>query len=262
MPWNYNHLTTRFELCMECPAHTEPVYAYIDESERDNTHYFLGGIVASEAQVEKITADMNALILEFGKIFPQLRLETEFHGSEIMNPSKGSDWQGIPLRVKFAIFRRVFTSVKSADARVFVEGIHHAALFESANIKLSPRERAFSHLLERINAYGFPDNPVHIVADDHHSAETSRSNFSRYRVTGTYGYKPNKLQNIYEELAFVDSKTNRVLQAADMATYIFNRKVTVQESNPKAVKEKEKLWEIFGHSIYTPGQGIGRVWPA
>ena len=261
MPWNYNNSTKKFELCNDCPVNTERVYAYIDESERDKTHYFLGGVVASEPQIEKITGEMDDLLIEFGKQFPQLQPKTEFHGSEIMSPPKGSDWRNVPLRAKFAIFRRVFTSLHNADARVFVEGIHYSELFPSANAKLSPRERAFSHLLEKINNYGFPENPVHVVADDHHTAETSRSNFSHYRVTGTYGYKPNKLQNIHEELDFVDSKTNRVLQAADMATYIYNRKVTIQETNPRAAREKEKLWEIFQHSIYTPSQGGGRVWP-
>ncbi|QRZ61813.1 DUF3800 domain-containing protein [Rothia sp. ZJ932] len=239
----------------------EEIFAFIDESERDKTHYFMGAVIASASQVQQITAAMDSIMEEFSQRFSSLTPNTEFHGSEMMNGY--GPWKKVAIRAKLAMFRRVFTAIHEAGARVFVEGIHYAQLHPVANAHLSPRERAFSHLFEQINHYGTPDNLLQVIADEHHSAETSRSNFSRYRTEGTYGYKPNRLEGINPELRFVDSQNHRLLQASDMVTYIFNRLRTVVESDKRAGLEKRKLWDIFDHSrlIYSPSEGRGRIWP-
>ncbi|MGH1977255.1 DUF3800 domain-containing protein [Rothia sp. L_38] len=241
------------------PSPSQEIFAFIDESERANTHYFMGAIVASAQQIIEISDKMDSIMGEYSQVVPVLTPDTEFHGSEMMN-GKGV-WKDVPLRIKFAMFRKVFDAIYQSGARVFVEGIHHAALHPAANKQMSPRERAFSHLFEQINYYGYEQNQVHIIADEHHTATTSRSNFSRYRTQGTYGYKSNKLQGIDPDLEFIASTESRLLQAADMTTYIYNRLETIEESNPKAQKFKRDLWDTFNHSIYTPSRGRGRIWP-
>lgn len=248
------------EGCSNRPdSEPEEVFAFIDESERGKTHYFMGAIIASASQIQQITAAMDSIMEEFSQRFSSLTPDTEFHGSEMMNGH--GPWEKVGTRAKLAMFRKVFTAIHEAGARVFVEGIHHAQLHPVANARLSPRERAFSHLFEQINFYGTQDNLLQVIADEHHSAGTSRSNFSRYRMVGTYGYKPNHLMGIDPELRFVDSKGHRVLQASDMVTYIFNRLRTVEESDERAAREKRKLWNIFDHDPYFPSAGRGRIWP-
>lgn len=235
------------------------VLAFVDESQRDQTHYFMGAIVASASQAKEISTAMDSIMEEFAQRVPALSPETEFHASEMMNGY--GIWKKVPIRVKFAMFRKVFAAIQASGARVFVEGIHYAALYKKANETKSPRERAFSHLFEQINYYGIAEAPVQVIADEHHTAQTSRSNFSNYRVNGTYGYKPSKLLGISPNLRFMSSKDDRLLQAADMTTYIFNRLTTVKESDTRAQKFKADLWDTFEHDRYWPEAGRGRIWP-
>ncbi|MFW0155678.1 DUF3800 domain-containing protein [Rothia sp. P6271] len=235
------------------------IFAFIDESERAQTHYFMGAIVASAPQIKEIATAMDSIMEEFSQSIQMLTPQTEFHGSEMMNGH--GVWADVPLRIKIAMFHKVFKAIQVAGARVFVEGIHYAALNPVANKNLHPRERAFSHLFEQINYYGSPQKPLRVIADEHHTAETSRSNLSRYMDQGTYGYKPNRLTGINPNLIFSSSTDERMLQASDMATYIYNRLTTVQESNSKATQAKRDLWDIFDHNPYTPDVGRGRIWP-
>lgn len=172
-----------------------------------------------------------------------------------------NEWKGIHLRMKFDIFRSVFTAIQESGVRVFVEGINYSRLKASANVKKSPRERAESHLLEQINHYRTPRNRLKVYIDNHHTKENSRSNLAEYKNRGTYGYKPNQLQNLSDELYFIESKENRVLQAADMVTYIYNRLITIEERYEKAQKFKQELWASLKHDISKPASGRGRVWP-
>lgn len=250
-----SQITCNKQLGLDIPK----VFSFVDESERARSHYFMGALVASEPQVQTVTEAMDQLMDEFSQAFPSLSPGTEFHASEMMN-GKGA-WKKVSLRAKFSLFRRVFTIIRESGARVFVEGIHYAKLAPEANTNLTPRERAFSHLFEKINMYGSLDNQISIIADKHHDERTSRSNFSSYRLTGVYSNRANRLENINPHLSFVDSRESRLLQAADMVTYIYNRLMTKEESDDRAEKFKEELWEIFKHSADRPEEGGGRIWP-
>jgi hypothetical protein len=48
------------------------------------------------------------------------------------------------------------------------------------------------------------------------------------------------------------------LQAADLATYLYNRRKTVTESNPKAHEQKVLMWRKLGPAI---NRGRTRTWP-
>lgn len=232
--------------------------AFVDESERNENFYFLGALVCTPQQEEDIESALNAVIAKHSVTHSSIKPDTEFHAYELM---KGSgSWKRIPLRLRFGIYHEALRAIDASGACMHLEGIDIAAQAARGYPTLTPaRELAFSHLFERVNECAVKkQKQVRVIADDHHTKAISRSNFTRYQAWGTYGYKSSRLANIEAEVAFIDSKSSRVLQAADLVTYLYNRRKTVVESDPRAHDEKTLLWSDIRRTVNRGGQ---RIWP-
>ncbi|MBX3091598.1 MAG: DUF3800 domain-containing protein [Cryobacterium sp.] len=236
------------------------LYAYVDESERDEDFYFLGALVGTQEQFNGLTSALDAIVAKHAEAFPALA-NIELHASHMMRATD-EPWRSLPLRIRFAIYRDVVEAIRSSEVRIFVEGVDIGAQAARGYPVLTPaRELAFSHLFERINDCGREvDCAVKIIADEHHTAPISRSNFASYQIHGTYGYRSSTLANIDPQIDFISSATSRPLQASDHVTYIYNRLRTIVETNPKADSEKRKLWRTIEAQATWP-VGRARIWP-
>ena len=176
--------------------------------------------------------------------------------------SADEPWRSIPIGARFWLYSKALKVVAGSQANAFIEGINVSKLVARNYVRqFSPREVAFNYLLERIDMRGHGSNStIQLIADDHHTSEISASNFKNYQSIGTFGYKSSRLTNLISPIEFIDSKSDRVLQASDMVTYIFNRVHTVKESDPRAVAEKLKLWKII-EPMMNPPRGQNRIWP-
>lgn len=234
--------------------------AFVDESERDEDFYFLGALVCTPEQAEQITTELDAVVAKHAVTFPTLA-GVELHASDMMR-AHDEPWRSIPIRVRFAIYADILEVVRASGARIYIEGVDIKAQARRGYLYLTPaRELAFSHLFERINDCGMDAGcDVQVVADEHHTAEVSRSNFSRYQAVGTYGYRSSRLGNVSDDIQFVPSHTSRPLQASDHLTYIFNRLRTVTENDPRADKQKRQLWRTIEAQATWP-TGRARIWP-
>lgn len=242
---------------------TEPglLFAFIDESERDNSAYFLGALLFNAAQYESITKSLNLLMLQASRDWPQISPLEEFHGSSIMRASD-LPWRTIPLRVRFHLYSEALSIIQESGARSFVEGVNISKL-DKRNYPhtFPPREIAFNYLLERLDSCGSTLNQkIQLWADKHHTSEISASNFSKYQIIGTFGYRSSKLSQLINPISFIDSHTDRALQASDLVTYLYNRVHTIRENDPRAESEKMKLWKII-EPVMTPPHGRHRIWP-
>jgi len=236
------------------------LHAFVDESERDDTHYFLGALILDDSQVDGLRRSLDEMMAKHATSFTVLD-GAELHGSTMMR-AYDEPWRSVPLRVRFRIFEEVMKAVFDSGARVYVEGVDIRRQVARGYPTVTPaRELAFSHLFERINDCCHNGQPqVRVIADEHHTAEISRSNFNRYRMAGTYGYRSSRLPNIHPEIEFIESHTDRALQAADLVTYLYNRIWTVSESDMRAHRQKHKMWQIVDEAARWP-RGRARVWP-
>jgi hypothetical protein len=232
--------------------------AFVDESERDENYYFLGALVCTRDQELEIEDALDGVILKHSRTHPAIKPDTELHAYEMM-AGRGS-WKKIPLRLRFGIYHEALRAIEAVGSCMHLEGIDIGAQAARGYPNLTPaRELAFSHLFERVNdCAGRKSKRIEIIADDHHTKAVSRSNFTRYQAWGTYGYKSSKLINIHEVVDFIDSKSSRALQAADLITYLYNRKKTVKELDPRAEEEKTLLWADIRRTVNRGGQ---RIWP-
>lgn len=236
------------------------LYAFVDESERDDTYYFLGAVVVTSEQAEAVRSALDALVAKHAAVFPSLG-GVELHGSTMMRAAD-APWRSVPLRVRFRIFEEALEVVRDSGARVFIEGVDiRRQITRGYPDPIPARELAFSHLFERINDCCHTDEPqIRVVADQHHTAEISRSNFNRYRAAGTYGYRSSRLPHVHPQIDFIGSHTDRMLQAADLVTYVYNRVMTVHESDMRAHRRKHAIWQIIDEAARWP-RGRARIWP-
>jgi hypothetical protein len=235
------------------------LHAYVDESERDDTHYFLGALVVNDSQADYLTRELDALVIKHAGTVPALA-DVELHGSTMMR-AKEKPWRGVPLRLRFRILEEVLEHVDTCGARIYIEGIDIRRQHARYSRPTPARELAFSHLFERINECCTIHEPrIKVIADEHHTSDISRSNFSRYQSIGTYGYRSSNLPNIDSQIEFIPSHTSRVLQAADIITYLYNRLMTVPERDARAHQQKHRMWQIVQSGSSWP-QGRTRIWP-
>jgi len=232
--------------------------AYIDESERNEEYYFLGAGICDKSQQEYIEHQITALLTKHSATFPTLSASQELHGNEILAGRK--QWKKVPIRARFGIFTEALSIVEQSGICIHIEGIDITRLQERYRYPTPARELALSHLLERINECAFKRSrsSVTVYADEHHTKETSRSNFQKYQIFGTYGYKSSKLQQIKDNIEFIDSRSSRVMQGVDLVTYLHNRRTTIQERDERAERQKRKMWWIISPAVR---RGNMRTWP-
>lgn len=214
----------------------------------------------TDAQAEALRAALDRIVAKHAASFPALT-GVELHGSTMMRAAD-PPWRSVPLLIRFRIFEEVLQAVRDSGARVYIEGIDvRRQLARGYPTLMAARELAFSHILERLNDCCHPGEPeIKVLADDHHTAEISRSNFNRYRVAGTYGYRSSRLRHVHPRIEFIESHTDRLLQAADMVTYIYNRVMTVSETDMRAHRQKLAIWQIIDGAARWP-RGRARIWP-
>lgn len=201
---------------------------------------------------------MTALLAKHSRTFQTLNPLQELHGNEILAGRK--QWKKVPLRARFGIFTEALAVIEQSGMCIHLEGIDITRQHERYKYPTPARELALSHLLERINECAMRRNQslVTVYADEHHTQETSRSNFQRYRTLGTYGYKSSKLQQIKDNIEFIDSHSSRVMQGVDLITYLYNRRTTIQEKDERAERQKREMWRTIQPAVQ---RGNMRVWP-
>ncbi|WP_146341124.1 DUF3800 domain-containing protein [Nesterenkonia sp. NBAIMH1] len=236
------------------------LHAYIDESERDEDYYFLGAVIGYREQIFDMGEALKAVMRKHAKGIPQLKYTDELHGSDLISASE-KPWQGLMPRLRWAIMLDALVAIERSKVRIYIEGIdineHRARPYKT---HFPAREVALNYLLEKIQSCSKPHERVQVHADDHHTAEQSRSNFARYQREGTFGWKSTTLDCLMPDILFEDSKYELGLQAADLVTWLYNRRMTMEERNEDAAKWRAKFWKAIRPAM-SGDRGNHRVWP-
>ena len=99
------------------------------------------------------------------------------------------------------------------------------------------------HLLERVDecSTSLGDYAL-VIADEVDGQARHRADLSSYREVGTTGYRRRKLTRIVDTLHFAPSHTSRLVQAADVITFLYRRVFTHRETDERSRKAKIAMW--------------------
>lgn len=67
---------------------------------------------------------------------------------------------------------------------------------------------------------------------------------------GTIGYRQRKLTRIVDTLHFAPSHASRLVQAADMITFLYRRVFTHRDSDTRSRKAKIAMWNRLRPRVY------------
>jgi hypothetical protein len=116
-----------------------------------------------------------------------------------------------------------------------------------------PHERTLRQLLEHLELIAEERSQYMLVlADEVHSAERHRTNFRFYQDSDSGGEHQGRLGRVLDTLYFGPSRQSRMLQAADLLTFMRLRRAVGVESNPNAVRVNDAIWSQVASVIAEP----------
>ena len=125
------------------------------------------------------------------------------------------------------------------------------------------------HLLERVDecSTSLGDYAL-VIADEVDGQARHRADLSSYREVGTTGYRRRKLTRIVDTLHFAPSHTSRLVQAADVITFLYRRVFTHRETDERSRKAKIAMWNRLRPRVHhelcwfpsTKGDGQQHLW--
>lgn len=228
-------------------------FAYVDESNHGNWVSF-GAVVAEPEVVLSLTQSLNGVVDDafwrYG--VPD---DTELHGYEIFHGTDG--WKKVSARGRVRVYRAALEAIFDHDITFIVRWCRRDRLsaYQSGNTYRevwTPEETAFRFLLQRVNMLARSRRDLAmVIADMRDDREAERERFAHYQRIGTPGtYMSTKLPAILDTVHFVPSHRSRMIQAADMATFIHRRYNTIKETDPRG----EKVMEEFKALLTTSGR--------
>lgn len=180
-----------------------------------------------------------------------------FHGKD--------DWSALGARARVGLFDKVVDAIVGEDVYVVLRSVSESRLKdrqarENYPVQFPPEQVCFQHILQRVNRIaGIERTYALMIADERGDRERHRDRFSTYQTQGTPGvYMHTTLPNLLDTVHFAPSHHSRMLQAVDVLAFVYRRRQTVTESDPRAAAAMERLWSKITDSgrLYACGQ-----WP-
>lgn len=210
------------------------------ESYTDNWFAMAALLVDGPAAVA-LTGELDRVAAEASKAYG-LAAGVELHGHEIFHA--GGAWGGVPVRARVGVFDDVVEAVAAQDVRVIARAMDVVGQRDRYRCPDPPHSIVLQHLLERVDecVTGLGEYAL-VIADEVDGQAKHRADLSTYRDVGTTGYRQRKLTRIVDTLHFAPSHASRLVQAADVITFLYRRVFTHQETDNRSKKAKVAMWK-------------------
>lgn len=169
--------------------------------------------------------------------------KAELHGHALMHGKEDWALMGPKIRARIGVYDAAMKAMGDHDVHVILRGVNVAALKKRYVKPYPPHSVVLQHTLERIN--GLSATRGHralLIADELPDQDQYRDDLGAYQELGTPGYLPSQLTNIVDTIHFAPSRASRLLQAADLIAYMHRRIETHTETDPRAIKARERMW--------------------
>jgi hypothetical protein len=90
-----------------------------------------------------------------------------------------------------------------------------------------------------------------IVADEHHETQSMLlRDLVTYQDRATCGYLSRRIHRVVDTIHFVNSRTNPLVQGADLIAFLALRAKTTQEADPRAARATTALQSILQPRVH------------
>ena len=219
---------------------------YIDESETYNLekpdYFILAGVSVFERQTYWLSKELDEIAAQFHPDNPN---NIELHGSPMFGGSKV--WRGFPKEQRVQAIKDVLNVLAKSHSsnRIF------ASIVEKGSVDIHPISYAFQQLATRFDYYlgrvgHTRETPQRgMILFDKSSHETTIQSASN--IYRNEGHQWGKLKYLAEVPAFIDSKSSRLIQLADIVAFAINR---------KWARDDEQFYKIIQNRFDSEGDKI------
>lgn len=213
---------------------------YVDESFTARW-YWIGALIVPEREAIPLSDSLDEVMTKASHVHG-VDQNDELHGYDLFHARR--QWRGVPPRARINVYASALKSIGRHDVKIIVRGVDRDGLRARYGDQKSAHEVVLSHLLERVDGFStMCDEFALVIADEIDNQAGHRSDLRRYRVNGTGGYRSRRLTRIVDTLHFAPSHASRLVQAADLVTFLFHRMTSGIDTNPQAKAANEVLWK-------------------
>lgn len=226
--------------------------AYFDES-HDKAEYWIAGLIIPAMRAQDLELALDEVVSEAERQYPMLQKfndrPIELHGRALAQGR--DDWLPMEkmLRARLGIYENALRAIAAVEDAVIVRtGVdrqRHAARYgDRAD---HPHEWALRFALERTHdVVKARDGKVLVTCDQTSDPDRYHANLRVFRKVNTGGFLPRQLTTIVDTIHFADSCHSRLVQAADLVSYISFRVRTdfLYGRTGKATQAAARMWGI------------------
>jgi Protein of unknown function (DUF3800) len=237
---------------------------YVDESYTDDW-FTMAALLVDGPEAVTLTDELDRAATAAARAY-DLDIGVELHGHEIFHA--GGAWKGVPPRARIGVFDDIIEAVAARDVRVIVRAMDVMGQRARYRLPDSAHTVVLQHLLERVDecATSLGDYAL-VIADEVDGQAKHRADLSSYREVSTTGYRHRKLTCIVDTLHFAPSHASRLVQAADVITFLYRRVFTHQETDERSRKAKITMWNRLRPRVHhelcwfpSTSQGQQHLW--
>jgi len=216
--------------------------AYLDESE-GHSGYYVGALTVHETASISLVHDLDDVAEEACLSHAGLPIRPELHGYDIWNGLR--DWASLKgnYREQIYVYERAIDAIAAHDVVFYSRGVN-TVHFETKYGKDRKKKHnaSLAWTLERVQWRAEREGEtVLAIADESEHQNFYRNSIRDFQEYGTFGWRDQKLSRIVDALHFAPSKASRLLQAADLVTYL-NTKRLQRSQDKRALAVVDRLW--------------------
>ena len=219
--------------------------AYVDES-YDASEHWVAALLVEHRSVNDAHRGLRQVVATASREYG-IPEDAELHGNELFG-GKGV-FAGLDPRIRIGIYAKALRAITECGCSIVLRGVAVPGLRARYGHDAEPQRWVVEHLLERVDEFCAPEDHALIVADEHELSRELLADLRQFQDQATRGYRARRIVNVVDTIHFVSSRTNHLVQAADLVVFLKRRLRTHVESDPRAARANEALWEILAPHV-------------
>jgi hypothetical protein len=250
LKWSFDFLASDFFMLTKSPVfYWNKVkrclmhFVYFDEVKYQKkvlNYYLLCGIVIKDDRLDSLENEIDKISCDFFEINERTKA-TEFHARDIV--LQKNIYEPYDESQRMDLYKKLLSLIKKYQLNLIDIKINVENLPNEYKIK-NVQSWALIFMLENVSKLmGEISSKAFMVGD--HDGEFSDNNinqFNDYKIKGTPGYKRAVITNVVDTLHYAYSINSRLLQLADIYTYIRMLSIRKKHKNNIAA-EIVSYWE-------------------
>jgi hypothetical protein len=231
--------------------------AYLDES-YDKVEYWLTTLLVPADAALKLQQDLDSIVYEAYPGGYGVHWSAELHGHQILHGLGEWECMAPKVRARIGIYRKAFEAIAACEGiEIVMRGIRIPRQKERYADPWHPHRVAIDFMAQSLNLMSKGrDTHFLAIADEIDQADTLRASYWDFQYYGTLSPWPGKINRSLDTLHFAPSKYSRLLQGADLVSYLHFRMRRSKVIDPRALKVNNDLWNIIATKLK-----VHHIWP-